>query len=291
LGINALVFIPPHKLEEGKSQFNAVPPSISYTAQNGTTYELPTDVRPAGGPMKAAALTPALLCDANIPKRPGCSISRKDDDDKNDTGTIGLKVFRGKTPLILSCYHVLCAPELDNGVKVFSSASLVGSDRIVSPSREDSNSGSEIGSVVDGELNEMLDGAIMIIDDTITIRDKICSIDIRPDGILHVTKEHADRHHAVQSVGRTSGVIRGTIEFHSATCDVDYMINNKTETITFQRVILTNQIVTGGDSGAAVLDHDNKVIGILAACSEKMSCIVPIERLLSRFSITLNPSI
>jgi hypothetical protein len=286
---NALVFIPPIKLVEGQAEFNLIPKGILYTASNGVTYNLPTDVRPAGGRFTAVGQTPALLCDRDIPKRPGCSISRKDVND--DTGTLGLKVFKGVNAYVLSCYHVLCAPELALGRLTFSAQTQVGSNRIVSPSREDSNGGSELGSVEDGELNNMLDGAIMAVDGTISISNKICSLDRRPGEPLEVVKKHADMHHAVISVGRTSGILKGAIEFHSSPCDVDYVINGKVKTITFQQIILTDQLALPGDSGAAVTDNDNNVIGILVASTKQMSCVIPIQRLLTRFTITLNPKV
>lgn len=289
VNFNALVFIPPIKLDAGQAEFHPIPPTIPFTASNGVTYNLPTDVRGAGGRFKAIAQTPALLCDRDVPKRPGCSISRGEVND--DTGTLGLKVFKGTNPFVLSCYHVLCAPELANGKLVFTSQNKVGSDRIVSPSRQDSKGGSELGSVTDGELNNMLDGAIMAVDGTVSIRDKICTIDRRPGPALELLKQHADTHHAVISVGRTSGILNGVIEFHSTSCEVDYVINGKLTTITFQSVILTSQLGLPGDSGAVVIDHDNRVIGILAASTDKMSCIIPIQRLLTRFTITLNPQV
>jgi hypothetical protein len=286
---NCLIFMPPAKLEKDQAEFNPIPLTIPYKSASGIIYDLPTDVRAAGGAFRAATV-PALLCDSNLPKRPGCSISRINDDNKDSTGTLGLKVYKGTKEHILGCYHVLCARELEGDNTTFTLQNAVGSSLVVSPSRQDAEKGLPLGSVIDGELNDFLDGALIVVDEKVTIQDKICSIDRRPAGILTVLKEHADHHLAVVAVGRTSGIIPGSIEAHDASCDIEYSINGRWQVKTLQHVILTNQRTAGGDSGSAVLDHDNNVIGILVACTNSQSCIVPIGRLLTRFNITLKPT-
>lgn len=292
MAVNSLIFFPPEKLDPAKVNFLPVPAVLPYKALNDVLYALPTDVVGAGGRFRASN-NPALLCDNMLPKRPGVSISRIIDDSKDSTGTLGLIVYRDKQPYLLSCYHVLCAQELDRGDQVFKPANAAGKRDVISPSREDetgNNKGLVLGSVVDGELNHMLDGAIAELNPTVDYRDSICSINRVPSGILSVRKSHADNHHPLRAVGRTSGIMKGTIVTHDTECDVDYDINGQIQTITLKHVILTDQHGRSGDSGAGVIDYDNKIIGILVAANGPLSCIVPIGRLLTRFNISLNPT-
>lgn len=290
---DSLVFIPARKLEKDTAVFTEVPDFIPFTASDGEEYDLPTDVRPAGGAMRASADGPKLLCDSESPKRPGCSISRINDNDLNRTGTIGMVVYKRKRAHILSCYHVLCALELERGQRSFSEGNMVVPIDIVSPSRQDSKDGQVpivLGKVTDGELDNKLDGAIMEINGKVFIDRMVCSINRRPGPPLEVLEEHADQNLSVVSVGRTSGVIRGAIEFHDSDCFVEYKINGEWQEVHLENIILSNQGAQGGDSGALVMDNENNVIGIIAASAGELTCIIPIERLLTRFNVTLNPS-
>ena len=290
--VKSLIFLPPQKLETGVVNFKPIPPSILYKAPNGLIYELPTDVVGAGGNFKAAN-KPALLCDFILPKRPGVSISRINDDKKDSTGTLGLIVFKDNQPHLLSCYHVLCAQELERGDMKFDPSHPIGAATIISPSREDETKDNEftpLGPVIDGELDPFLDGAIASIDPTVDVRQNICSINRIPKAPLSITQAHADNHHPVMAVGRTSGTLRGTIVTHDTACDIEYDIKGKVVIFSLEHIILADLGAAAGDSGSAVIDYDNNVVGILIATNGHLSCIVPIGRLLTRFKITLNPT-
>ncbi|MBS1605345.1 MAG: SLATT domain-containing protein [Bacteroidetes bacterium] len=280
---NSLIFSPTKKIEEGDRHFVPIPPVIRYKAANGETYNIPTDVQATGSAIKAS-IKPKGLCDNSIPKRPGCSVSRANDND--NSGTFGLVVFRNKNTFLLSCYHVLCAGELNAGTVLFPTNGVTDAT-VVSPSKDDNPNGLALGNVTEGELDNQIDGAIALIDDPINVMSTICSLDFAPKAALIVTDEQAHERHPVVSVGRTSGVITGAIRTAFANCDIHYRIGNQWKVRTLEGLICTDQVSQPGDSGAAVLDNDHNVIGIIAGNSDEFTYIIPIRRLLSRFSVTL----
>jgi len=280
---NSLIFSPAKKIEEGDQHFVPIPPVIRYKAVNGHTYNIPTDVRAAGSIIKAS-VKPAGLCDNSMPKRPGCSVSRANDND--NSGTFGLVVFKNNNSYLLSCYHVLCAGELNGGTVKFPTDGTANAT-VVSPSKDDNPNGLALGKVTEGELDNQIDGAIALVDDPINVMTGICSLDFTPTATLIVTDEHAHERLTVVSVGRTTGVINGAIQTAFTNCDIHYLINNKWQIKTLEGLICTDQVSQPGDSGAAVLDKDHNVIGIIAGNSDQFTYIIPIRRLLSRFSVTL----
>lgn len=119
---NCLIFRPIKKLDIGSPQsFIPIPPVILYTSLSGDSFEIITDVQETGGEIVASYSPPTSInkCTQTNVKRLGCSISRLG---SNATGSIGLKVYKDGLPHILSCFHVLCAPELSKGLLTFSKA-------------------------------------------------------------------------------------------------------------------------------------------------------------------------
>jgi len=85
----------------------------------------------------------------------------------------------------------------------------------------------------------------------------------------------------VQKSGRTTGHTQGTITQIDATVRVDY--NGPV-------ALFTGQLVAGamsqpGDSGAAVLDMDRRVVGLLFAGSDAITIMNPIDAVLSALNV------
>ena len=288
--INCIIFSPSSKLKPGKNLYTPIPASIHYDATDGRVYDIPTDVRESGGPILTAA---ALLCDNTKPKRPGCSISRKNSD---NAGTFGLIVYKDKNSYLLSCYHVLCDPELKGGSMSFSAIDAIGSTQIISPGKVDSTGASPdtIATIVDGELDGVkgYDCAIALIDDPISVTDTICGFDVVPGDPVDITEDDATGSYRLASTGRTTGEMNGVIEYAYSHCDIEYEINGQTKTITMNGLIATSLPCAGGDSGAVVINSQtHEVIGIVAAYSNDFSYILPIGRIMSRFSVALKQSL
>lgn len=278
--INCLVFSPIKKLEQGMEYFIAIPQQIKFKSVNGQTYYIPTDVYGTEGDIQSSG-----LCDFTLPKRPGCSISRQT---VHESGTLGLRVFKGDKAYFLSCYHVLCSHELNNGYFNFSEENTQGDATVISPSNEDKGEVVKMGKVTEGLLTNELDCAIVMVDDPLNITNRVCSIEKVPGPPLTITEDHANARWPVVSVGRTSGEINGHVRYAHTNCDIKYWIRDKWQTVTMKGLIWTDQVSAGGDSGAAVLDSDNKVIGIIIANSGSFTYILPIQRILSKFSLTIN---
>ncbi len=107
--------------------------------------------------------------------------------------------------------------------------------------------------------------------------DQILSIG-RPSGIgLATLGTH------VQKTGRTTGHTRGTITQIDATVRIDY----HGPAAMFSGQMLAGPMSQPGDSGAAILDTDRRVVGLLFAGSEAATVINPIDEVLSALDVEL----
>jgi hypothetical protein len=277
--IDVLVFKPIAKLEHGKAMFVPIPSIIPYKE-----YDLPTDVQQTGGPVLPAFIpNEGEACNTNIPKRPGSSISRLNND---DTGTIGLKVFKDGKSYILSCYHVLCSTELKNRVFHITPTTPISDRTVISPGIKDEGSQTDrIAMVMEGKIHDFMDCAIAALNDDVDVGPRICRIDREPAGTLVIGTEHTQPRLTVFMSGRTSGFRSAQIKSSFTSTDITYSIGP----ITISGLIATTPLAQEGDSGAVVFDEDCKVVGIVVAASPSDTYIIPIERILTEFQIQLKP--
>ncbi|WP_126971730.1 SLATT domain-containing protein [Gynurincola endophyticus] len=285
--INCLIFGVAAKEKEGDTYFVKIPDYIYFKSVNGLTYKIPTDVRNEEG--KIFMNSAKLHCGDVFPKQPGCSISRHTD--YNDSGTIGLKVFKGGKSYILSCYHVLCSKELSADRTLFKISEAITDPIIVSPSLEDQAKTNakevRIGRVMEGCFDHLFDSAIALIEDENTVSNIISAIEKPPAKPFRITDEHAARRYTILAVGRTSGKVYGRVLESNGSCVVYVEIKGKLEQRFFKGIIKTDLKLTGGDSGAAVLDENSNVIGIVFSTTGTITNIIPIQRILSKFEISI----
>jgi len=78
----------------------------------------------------------------------------------------------------------------------------------------------------------------------------------------------------IKKFGRTTLFTQGTVDQIDATIQVSY---GETEVAIFTGQIIAGPMSAGGDSGSAVLDGDNAVIGLLFAGSDTVTVINPIK--------------
>lgn len=88
---------------------------------------------------------------------------------------------------------------------------------------------------------------------------------------------------AVQKSGRTTGYTQGTITQIDATVRIDYY---------GPQALFTGQVVAspmsqGGDSGAAILDRNRNVVGLLFAGSNAVTIFNPIDEVLSALDVAV----
>jgi hypothetical protein len=84
---------------------------------------------------------------------------------------------------------------------------------------------------------------------------------------------------AVKKSGRTTAVIQQI----DATVQINYGAN---KTATFVDQLLTGYMSAGGDSGSAVLNNDNKIVGLLFAGSSNTTIINRIQNVFNALNVT-----
>jgi hypothetical protein len=255
-----------------------IPDYFPFKSQNGTVYNLPTDIDEEG-----EILQNLFIGTNSNPRKLGVGISRKDE--PNETGTIGLKVKWNNMDCLLSCYHVICAPELRKGTHQYSGTA----DLVISPSEGDRKLTDPIivGNLVYGAYSHFLDIALAKLPEDIVLDNELFDRNGVINGILTVTKQEATNGLSVKMVGRTSERIDGTLHDHFQ--PVTYVGVNGWF---FKELIVCKLRSNPGDSGAVVLatgdsDVNNKVIGILIASSSKYSYLIRIDHIINMIGIQL----
>jgi hypothetical protein len=89
---------------------------------------------------------------------------------------------------------------------------------------------------------------------------------------------------SVKKSGRTTGFTTGTIQQIDATVQVSYGTN---KIATFVDQLVTGYMSAGGDSGSAVLDNDNKIVGLLYAGSNNSMIMNRIQNVFSALNVTV----
>ncbi|HHY98744.1 MAG TPA: S1 family peptidase [Firmicutes bacterium] len=88
----------------------------------------------------------------------------------------------------------------------------------------------------------------------------------------------------VKKSGRTTGVNSSQIEALDATIQVGY---GNSHVAMFEDQVVCGPIAQGGDSGSAILDKDNNIIGLLFAGSDKVTVFNRIQNVMKLLDITI----
>jgi hypothetical protein len=89
---------------------------------------------------------------------------------------------------------------------------------------------------------------------------------------------------AIKKSGRTTGLTTGEIMQVDVTVNVEYGPGRLAQ---FSDQLLAGPMSQGGDSGSAVLDNNNRLVGLLFAGSENSTIVNRIEHVFSALSLTL----
>lgn len=89
---------------------------------------------------------------------------------------------------------------------------------------------------------------------------------------------------AVQKSGRTTGFTRGEILQVDVTVNVQYGAG---QVATFTDQVMAGAMSQGGDSGSAILDDENNLVGLLFAGSDNSTVVNRIEHVFAAFDLTL----
>ena len=87
----------------------------------------------------------------------------------------------------------------------------------------------------------------------------------------------------LQKMGRTTGYTTGQITQLAVTVSVDY----GGKIATFRNQLMAGAMSQGGDSGSAVLDMNQRVVGLLFAGSNTTAIINPIQLVLDALQVQL----
>lgn len=87
---------------------------------------------------------------------------------------------------------------------------------------------------------------------------------------------------AVKKSGRTTAVTSGEILQVDVTADISYGAGR---TARFTDQLIAGPMSSGGDSGSAVLDAENRLVGLLFAGSDTTTVINPIEHVVAALGI------
>ncbi len=258
-------------LEQGK-----IPAFINYVTSDNRVVQIPTDVFETG---KITAST--LIFDLDKAMMGG-SVSAKG---QTAVGTMGLKLFawqnNQKDYYLLSCYHVLCAQALTQQITAVEDTTI----EVIVPSQQD-NGGQVIGKVKRGKLDATHDFALVALDNPAFLNNKIYGHNNAPNGTT-VVSSFDNNTRVVYLAGRTSEGQHGRITAHlwegriQFTSDFAPMMRG---------VVQTTRISDKGDSGAAVVDTEGRVVGLLIADDEanQFSYILPINQFLSDHNLTID---
>ena len=84
----------------------------------------------------------------------------------------------------------------------------------------------------------------------------------------------------------TTGLTSGEITQVDATVRVGYGMGN---TATFTDQLIAGPMSSGGDSGSAVLDEDDRVVGLLFAGSAQTTVMNRIQNVLDALNVSVDP--
>ncbi|MFA6058435.1 MAG: hypothetical protein WC756_09565 [Taibaiella sp.] len=250
----------------------------SYVHYGG--YKIPTDVV-KGGRMLLTSLDFNYPGDGPLPKKCGASISRTEPG--NDaTGTIGLRVSRTENGIeryyALTCAHVVMDQELKQGVTNITQAEAVANSRYAeSPGHDTGIAGKTIGMIAEAIVNAYTDSALIMLED----KNGKVSGDIYKAGMItdigYIGGDDVDKTR-LKFCGSRSGFVQSVLV--KGYEQIAYPNYPKATGITeLKGLIQLEPVAQPGDSGAPVLDNDNRIIGIIVGSSPEFTYVIPIQSL------------
>lgn len=271
------------------SKQDFVPPTIK---------GVPTDIVETG-------LIKALHIDKHRPAPGGVSVGHT----KITAGTLGCIVKNNGKSFILSNSHVLaCSNDASIGDSILQPGTYDGgtypNDHIadlfnfVPINFPGESSGCPISKnftrIINGILSiigsktclqSMKQAEFNLVDAAIArpLRDEDLNNEIMEIGKIEGTKS-AILGMKIKKSGRTTGLTAGEIQQIDATVNVQYG-ENKIATFTDQ--IIAGDMSAGGDSGSAVLDEDNNIVGLLFAGSDTTTVCNRIENVFELLNVHL----
>ena len=249
------------------SDTHLIPRSLPYSLPNGNAKEVKVVVRVSTG-----IETHLKLAD---------DITNKDFPDSY--GSAGLVVCyknAQKKPMLLTCYHVAIGSAHDYDRFLFN-----GHEDIVNPHGD---SGVKIGEIRAALLNNEIDVALIDLD--VPLKNETDNGPI--SGIREIKYEEQYNQVKVNIKGyksRQTGFVTSTHNYASIRYNLPD--GNTVQKDLYNLIAINSDnekpFSQKGDSGSAVLDAGNKVIGILVAGDQQTSYAIPIQTIFNQLNLQL----
>lgn len=254
-----------------------LPAEIEYI--DGTkTYRIPTDVMGVG-----VSEMHGFTDDGQMPRKLGIGCAIKG---SSNVGTIGLKVYKNGVAYLMTCYHVLCRDEMDEGVNSVNYAANGKKKIVVSPAANSGFEPVEIAEVSEGIYDEFRDIALARLNDPKLLDNAFYDYNGAPNGFLEVESSHNGKL-KLRLYGLTSGFKEGILK--NSYKDIIYLTNKSTgRQYKYYNLISAGKMSEPGDSGASVTDDQNRLIGILVGGNDVESFIMPINIIFNKFNLDKN---
>jgi hypothetical protein len=143
----------------------------------------------------------------------------------------------------------------------------------------------KIGNLYWGVFSDMMDCALVKLESKSKVMNEVHDIGKHYGDYL--MDDENDQGMEVQLFGRTSQLQKGEIESTSCKQKIKYTGKNGKFKKELFDLIQTSKISAKGDSGAAVLTKNKKIIGILVASDNKYSYIIKIKYILNYFKLKI----
>jgi len=221
--------------------------------------------------------------DGSTPVSPGKSVSRKEN---KATGTISLKVKKNidgvERFFALSCYHVLFDNEFSNRKNEIRNAGEASMPRTIkTPGDDITAAGTQVGTVGWGKIDEYVDAGVALLDDPDSLEEEIDFLG-KPVAKYAVIANDENAL-SVSFCGAKSGLVKNKL---IKGCHAIKPVNTPAGRIVFSDLIQIERCSDFGDSGAPVIDQNNRLIGIIEGGDNYYTYIIPIQNIINRIKIT-----
>ncbi len=242
------------------------------TAVHHEGYSIPTDVVPAD------SFEPQYAYPGNKarPGKCGASVSR---DNERATGTISLKVKRIENGVmkyyLLTSGHVVMDKELKQGITQVDIGDTVDTPVVITPGKDADLGGIALGNFVEGRITNHTDSALVALSNPADLDENIYNI-----GTIGNNTRAIDQHDVdvtrVKFSGAFSGLVKDVV-VRGFGLSKQGNYPREVGTIVLHQLITIDRCSAGGDSGAVVMDEQNRVIGLIVGASGSYTYVIPIQ--------------
>jgi hypothetical protein len=215
----------------------------------------------------------------------GRTISRIDFPGFGSAGFITTRKADGMKVLVTN-YHVACADLMMRSPRTLSLQKEFPPDKpeVVMPCSKETGS-EKIGVVLEGRLDRFNDIAVVALNQENQLSNRLPSIGVLSGirTLASIITNFKPLTITVKMFGGKSGFRSNAIVSFNSRQPIEYLDGLFVHTL--RGLIQVTLMAQPGDSGSAVVDMDNRVVGILVASDSDFSYLLPIENVLSNFNL------